>query len=182
MRIYFNLQNNFICDQILKIISRKCLSALLHSPSFQRVLSKMIFLNHFLPVCFQSIPGRLSLLSCWLEYGYGGGGGGGVVLKSWLMRKYLCFYTIFSNRRLQFGGRWCCSINVAAEYILFIIILLFLGLFLKISVIKFVNPSSEAAVWAFAEWGLPGTCLSPSLPLKFKKCLIIFEIFYVNGN
>ena len=63
---------------------------------------------------------------------------------------YLCFFTIFSKRPLRLAGRRCCSINRAVEYILFVIILLFLGLFLEVSTVKFVNPS-EAIVLAFAE-------------------------------
>ena len=63
---------------------------------------------------------------------------------------YLYIFTVLSKRRLRLAGRRC-SVNRAAEYILFVIILLFLGLFLEISTAKFVNPSSEAIVLDFAE-------------------------------
>ena len=111
-------------------------------------------------MCLQSISEYLSFFSCWLEHS----GGGGVELKSWL--RYLCFFTIFSKRPLWLAGRRC-SVNRAVEYILFVIILLFLGLFLEVSTVKFVNPSSEAIVSAFAEWGLIRT---PQSQPKFREC------------
>ena len=110
-------------------------------------------------LCLQIISEDLSFFSRWLEHG----SGEGVELKSWLM--YLRFFTVLSKRWLLLAGRRC-SVNRAAEYILFVIILLFLGLFLEISTAKFVNPSSEAIVLDFAEWGLIGT----PQPRKFREC------------
>lgn len=60
-------------------------------------------------------------------------------LRSWLMCKCSCVSTVFSQRRLGVGGRRCCSVLRAVKHILFVILVLFLGLFLENTAVKFTE-------------------------------------------
>lgn len=99
----------------------------------------------------------------------------------------LLFLHRFQQGKASVGGWRGCSVNRAAESVLFAIILS-LGLFLQICVLKGVTPSSEAVVWASAEGD--GPYRSEPVPIRTPEIqemlvpdyLIIFQIFHVNGN
>lgn len=97
------------------------------------------------PALFPNIPGHLSPFL--LVVSAGQRGSGAEILAN---VEVLLFLHRFQQGKASVRGWRGCSVNRAAESVLFAIILS-LGLFLQICVLKGVTPSSEAVVWASAE-------------------------------